>query len=299
MVPNSSTVILTIDVEDWFQVENFKPWIARGSWDSLELRLERNTNVLLDLLDTYGIHATFFTLGWVAERLPDLVREIRRRGSEVASHGNNHELFRGRKERDQTEDLRRSKQILEDILGERIEGFRAPSFSFDGRLLEKIQSAGYAYDSSFNSFSAHGRYGRISVGNLRKHGIAIEYRDSFYELPVSNIRLFGLTIPWGGGAYFRIMPFALFKWGVRRLLRTQGAYLFYLHPWEIDPEQPRVDEASLSSRLKHYANLQETQARLSSLIEYMDGSRFQTCSEYLGEAVNKGRMQVPENGHDV
>ena len=332
-------ILLTVDVEDWFQVENFKPWIPLSSWDSRELRVEKNTHRLLDLFDEtrvqgsgftvqgssalssslpaprsrlgrlapddrpptadhgqwtrnngqrttdHGpdekVHATFFVLGWLAERLPHLVYEVRARGHEVASHGYGHELCSQCPAGSLKEDLVKSRKLLEDIIGDRVYGYRAPSFSVSDAVLRVIAGAGYRYDSSYNSFGLHGRYGKISTGGSTKKGIAHLMSQDFYELPISNLTLGKKTFPFGGGAFFRMLPAALFRFGVRRILEKQGAYVFYVHPWELDPEQPRVKEASAGARFKHYSNLGRTHQRLARLIERFSDCRFVTCTDYL------------------
>jgi len=306
-------ILLTIDVEDWFQVENFKPWIPFESWDSRELRVEKNTHRLLDLLDDARVQkstlspptsgselpgsntkssesckscprkpkATFFVLGWLAERLPRLVREIQARGHEVASHGYSHELSNQCSTDCLKQDLLKSKKLLEDITGDRVYGYRAPSFSISDDVLRVIAEAGYLYDSSYNSFSLHGRYGKVSINGNKKRGVAHLLSNNFYELPISNLRLGKKIFPFGGGAYFRLMPPAFFRFGVRRILNQQGAYLFYVHPWELDYEQPRVREASANFKFRHYSNLGKTHQRLERLINRFSDCRFVTCTEYL------------------
>jgi polysaccharide deacetylase family protein (PEP-CTERM system associated) len=338
-------ILLTIDVEDWFQVENFKQWIPFSSWSSRELRVEENTHRLLDLLDSQRsavrrrttdngrnakAHATFFILGWLARRLPNLVREIHSRGHEVASHGYLHNRCNNQSQEELKKDLRDSKNLLEDIIGASVYGYRAPSFSINHDILKIIRDCGYLYDSSYNSFGMHSRYGRLNLSQSGTTDIAQQISNSFYELAISNIRLGnrtlrplqsvqscsrsmkakiltagilsvfggskseseaeieqkgmfwkGLTLPWGGGAYFRLMPFPLFKLGVQSILKQQKAYLFYLHPWELDPEQPRVVDASTLFKFRHYVNLNKTSSKLSSLIETFKAYPFVTCSEYL------------------
>ncbi|MFP3927921.1 MAG: polysaccharide deacetylase family protein, partial [Desulfobacteraceae bacterium] len=165
MTAAPSNILLTIDVEDWFQVENFKPCIPYSTWSSRDLRVERNTHRLLDLFDSTILNprATFFILGWIGERLPSLIREIHARGHEVASHGCNHELLSSLDAQALIKDLNKSKSLLEDIIGSRVYGYRAPSFSIDKEILGYIRDAGYLYDSSYNSFSLHGRYGRLPI----------------------------------------------------------------------------------------------------------------------------------------
>ncbi|OQX09287.1 MAG: polysaccharide deacetylase [Desulfobacteraceae bacterium IS3] len=272
-------ILITVDVEDWFQVENFKNWIPFSSWASREIRVEKNTHVLLDLLDSR--RATFFILGWLAERFPALVREIYDRGHEVASHGYDHHLCNRQTRADLTNDLSDSKKRLEDIIGAAVTGYRAPSFSIDNDILKIIEACGYGYDSSFNSFGMHGRYGKADLSQFERKGIAVKLSENFYELPVSNVKLGNKILPWGGGGYFRLIPFPIFRAGVRQILKTDGAYLFYMHPWEIDPGQPRVEEASLSYKFRHYTNLKKMQAKLSAVFETFKAARFISCKEFL------------------
>jgi polysaccharide deacetylase family protein (PEP-CTERM system associated) len=256
--------------------------------------------------------ATFFVLGWIAERLPNLVREIRARGHEIASHGHGHELCSQCSTDDLKEDLAKSKKLLEDITGERVYGYRAPSFSISQDVLQMIAEAGYLYDSSYNSFAMHGRYGKISLNGHERKGIAILLNQKskiknqkFYELPISNLPLFPFSnlgtladgpeqsrrstlahlrhfsLPWGGGAYFRLIPAPVFGIGVKKILRQQQAYLFYMHPWEIDPEQPRPEGPTAFSRFKHYTNLGRTEGKLRSLLLKFSKCSFITCHEHL------------------
>jgi len=289
------SVLFTVDVEDWFQVENFKPWIPFSSWPDRELRVERNTRYLLDLLEDgrspnglqgrmgQGVKATFFVLAWVAKRLPGLVREIHERGHEVASHGFCHTLCAQQSLGELQEDLMGSKKLLEDILGLPVAGYRAPSFSIDERILGVIENCGYRYDSSFNDLRVNSRYGRVDLSEKHKKGIAYEISSGFHEIPISNLAVWGQRLPWGGGGYFRMIPCDLFKWGVRSILGTEKAYVFFLHPWEIDPEQPRVRAASAFMRFRHYVNLRSCRAKVSSLLRGFSECRFVTCMEYLGQ----------------
>ena len=321
-----SYFLLTIDVEDWFQVENLRPWIPVSTWDSHDLRAERNVHRLLDLFDgessaavvqkgaswetaqnagaPKAVQATFFILGWVAERLPHLVREITSRGHEVASHGYHHQMCSRLGDDELKKDLSDSRRLLEDIAGVPVGGFRAPNFSVDQRVLSAIQAAGYRYDSSFNSFSLHGRYGRISLDGAPRAGVARRVGDDFYEIPVSNLPLAWclpgrylhgnrgsehLHLPWGGGSYFRLLPYWIFRRGIKAIIRNQGAHVFYLHPWEVDPEQPRVKAASLSARLKHYTNLDCMHSRLADMLAGFANCHFVTCRQYLDRNAAKSR----------
>lgn len=289
-----STIILSVDVEDWFQVENFKGSISYDSWADRELRVEKNTHILLDLFDsieTYGTDATqnpkatFFMLGWVAERFPGLVREIIKRGHEVASHGYMHHMCSTISDRDLQGDLTKSKTLLEDIIGCPVLGYRAPSFDINKSTLSVIESCGYLYDASYNSYGGHSRYGHVDFSTYEKSGIAIKLSDSFYELPVSNLTLLNKTIPWGGGGYFRLTPSTLFHMGVQRIIKQDNAYLFYTHPWEFDPGQPRVSDAPTFFKFRHYVNLHKNHDKLSRFIKTFNQSTFISCKDYLLEQI--------------
>ena len=321
MNPRNSTILLTIDVEDWFQVENFKHCIPFSSWPNCELRVEKNTHRLLDLLDCFGSarkpeaegekakgksnglrttdhgqgekpRVTFFVLGWIAQRLPHLVREINARGHEVASHGYCHDLCDHQSPAALKKDLTDSKRLLEDIIGAPVYGYRAPSFSINHDILKIIEESAYVYDSSYNSFAMHGRYGRLNLSQNGRKGIATQIADTrspipdvgsqvLYELPISNLRLGNRILPWGGGAYFRLIPSPIFIAGVKVILRKQNAYLLYLHPWEFDPEQPMVEKSPRFFKFRHYTNLDKTASKLSLFIETFKECRFVTCKQYL------------------
>lgn len=303
-----SHILLTIDVEDWFQVENFKPWIPYSSWPQCELRVERNVHRLLDLFDSIKledsprtaiesatrnpksdtwpltpdtrINATFFVLGWLAERLPGMVREICSRGHEVASHGYYHRLCREESAGHLTKDLKYSKELLEDLTGHAIIGYRAPGFSVDDTVLQSIEAAGYTYDSSYNSFGLNPRYGRIT-NTSNGHGFSFRISDDLHELPISNVTLGPTVLPWGGGGYFRLYPLPLFNMGVKSLLKRQGAFMLYAHPWEIDPNQPRVTNVAPFFRFRHYINLKSTLKKLHSFLVSFKHCNFVTCRQYL------------------
>ena len=286
-------ILLTFDVEDWFQVENFKEYISYDSWPERELRVEKNTLALLDLLDEASkrrqdgqqVQATFFTLGWVADKCPDLVREIDRRGHEVASHGFWHHLCYEQQERELLDDLKQSKEQLEEIVGKEVLGYRAPSFSVDDKVIKAIQQAGYLYDSSYNSYEGHGRYGSLTLPeeNRQKRGGCHTFPGPFYELPVSNLQVGNKVIPWGGGGYFRLLPGVIHRMGVRRVLAKQRCFTFYMHPWEIDPGQPRVTAAKASFRFRHYINLDQAADKLRKLILAFEGQSFVSCRQLIRE----------------
>jgi polysaccharide deacetylase family protein (PEP-CTERM system associated) len=227
------------------------------------------------------VKATFFVLGWVAQQVPHLVREIYDRGHEIASHGFYHEISSQQSHKNLQVDLSDSRKLLEDIIGEPVYGYRAPNFAINDDILKIVEEAGYQYDSSYNSFSMHGRYGYLNLSQQKKYGIAAKISDAFWELPISNIEIMKNIIPWGGGAYFRLLPFKLFRLGVHSILGKQNAYVFYLHPWELDPQQPRVKDIPVFNKFRHYYNLHKTALNLISLIQSFKGLSFLTCSQYL------------------
>lgn len=285
MEKNRKKIILTFDVEDWFQVENFKNHIKRDSWDKRELRVKENTIKILDILDSFEFKpkATFFVLGWLAKKDPSIVSEIESRGHETASHGYNHELCTNLNEEELLGDLIKSREILEDITGKKVLGYRAPSFAINDRIVEIIRKAGYSYDSSYNNFSMHGRYGEIDLGEKEKKGIAFRVYDGFYELPLSNIDFGNKIIPLGGGGYFRLYPSALFEFGMKKVLKKEDAFLYYSHPWEFDPFQPRVKQAPKSFKFRHYINLRKTEKKFEKMIQTFSDHEFVTIKDYLSQ----------------
>ncbi len=280
------TILLTFDVEDWFQVENFKEYIPYSTWSSRELRVEKNTVELLSILENApnSIKATFFILGWIAERCPQLVQEIHKRGHEVASHGFEHRLCYNQTPDELRLDLIKSKRLLEDIIGVEVAGYRAPSFSITDEAISMVSEVGYRYDSSYNSYEGHGRYGSLTLPKSAKPNSPIyTLSKSFHEIPVSNLRLGSVVIPWGGGGYFRLLPSLLHKVGVNQLLKRNNCYTFYMHPWEIDPGQPRVSEASFSFRFRHYVNLTKAKRKLEYFLQSNVEHSFLTCIDFVKE----------------
>ncbi|HID71081.1 MAG TPA: DUF3473 domain-containing protein [Desulfobacterales bacterium] len=278
------TILLTFDVEDWFQVENFKNNIPYSTWDARELRVEKNTIELLDLLESTSgsIKATFFVLGWIAERCPDLVREIHKRGHEVASHGFAHHLCYKQTSEELGHDLVKSKKLLEDIIGAEVAGYRAPSFSINDSAIKIIRNVGFLYDSSYNSYEGHGRYGSLTLSDTAKpdHPIYALSPD-FFEIPVSNLRFGGKIIPWGGGGYFRLLPTMLHQAGVRQVLKEKNCYTFYMHPWEIDPGQPKVREAASFFKFRHYVNIRKAKDKFGNFLAANAEHSFLSCREFI------------------
>ncbi len=255
---------MSIDVEDWFQVENLKPVVPRASWDGQESRVVRNTNRILELLEERGARATFFVLGWVAERHPELIRRIAAAGHEIASHGYGHDLLYTLTPAEFRADVDRGKKLLEDLTGQRVTGYRAPSFSITDWAVTILQELGFEYDSSVFPTVAHDRYGRLTGVDAGQ--TVLELRPGFYELCISCLPLGKRGLPWGGGGYFRMLPYPAWRAGVQRILASGSPYMFYLHPWEIDPGQPRVHGLSAVSRFRHYLNLARCESRFAALL---------------------------------
>lgn len=258
------TNALTVDVEDYFQVSAMAPHIDRASWDSRPCRVERNVHRLLDLFEQQNARATFFTLGWVAERYPNLTREIVARGHELASHGYGHLRASEQTPQEFRQDLLRAKGVLEDIGGSPVLGYRAPSFSIGhGNLwaFDVLLETGHRYSSSVYPVQ-HDHYGMPDAPRF-----PYDARPGLIEIPVTTTRLFERNLPAGGGGYFRLAPYALSRWALRRVNRIdRRPAIFYFHPWEIDPAQPRVAGTSLKTRFRHYVNLDKTEARLGRLL---------------------------------
>ena len=265
--PNAIVNAMTVDVEDYFHVSAFDGVVPRSRWDHFEHRVSENTDRVLAVFDDAGISATFFVLGWVAERYPALVRRIAAQGHEVASHGFAHRLVYDQTPAAFREDVTRAKRVLEDLSGTEVQGFRAPSYSITPRSLWAIDiliEAGYRYDTSIYPIH-HDRYG-IPVSSRAPYVID-RAAGSVLEIPASAARVLGMNLPVGGGGYFRILPYAWTRWGLDKINRDdrRGA-VFYLHPWEIDPAQPRL-AAGLLSRFRHYRNLHVAEARLRRLLQ--------------------------------
>jgi polysaccharide deacetylase family protein (PEP-CTERM system associated) len=253
---------MSVDIEDWFQVGAFETVIDRADWDKLEHRVERNTHAVLALFDEAGIKATFFILGWVAERYPALMQQIVAAGHEIANHGYDHARVHMLSPDQFRADLDRSRKILEDSSGQKVIGYRAPSFSIDRRTPwahEILAEQGYAYSSSVAPIR-HDHYGW--AGSPRFAWKPVEQSD-FIELPVTTVKLGNRILAAGGGGFFRLLPYALYQQSMRKMQRDDGhGAIFYFHPWEIDPEQPRVGNAPVRSKIRHYTNLKRMRAKL-------------------------------------
>jgi polysaccharide deacetylase family protein (PEP-CTERM system associated) len=258
--------VMSIDVEDWFHVENLRPVIRRDTWSEQQLRVEQNVDRMLQLMASFhgGVRCTFFVLGWVADRCPDLVRRIADAGHEIASHGYGHDLLDSLSPEEFRADVERSKGLLEDIVGAEVRGYRAPSFSIKEWAIPILQSVGFSYDSSLFPSVGHDRYGNLA--GIGPDQPVVEVSPGFFEIGVSCVTIASRGFPWGGGGYFRLLPYRVFRRGARRILRSGRPYVFYIHPWEIDPDQPRVEGLPRSYEFRHYVGLGRCEARFTSLL---------------------------------
>ena len=258
------TNALTIDVEDYFQVSAFAPYIARDDWDRRECRVERNVARILDMLAARETKATFFVLGWIAERYPALVQSIAAQGHEIASHGYGHQRASDLSQAQFEADIRRAKAILEDIADVEVRGYRAPSFSIGtGNLwaFDSLARAGYRYSSSVYPIR-HDHYGMPDSPRFA-HPVS----DGLIEIPVTTLRLFSRNFPSSGGGYFRLLPYALSRWMLRQVNSGEAQpAIFYFHPWEIDAGQPRIAGIDARTRFRHYVNIDRMAARLQQLL---------------------------------
>jgi polysaccharide deacetylase family protein (PEP-CTERM system associated) len=256
---------MTCDVEDYFQVSAFAPYIDRASWPTRECRVEANMDRILALFDAKGVRATFFTLGWIAERYPNVVKRIVAGGHELASHGYGHLRASDQSRAEFENDIRSAKALLEDIGGQAVLGYRAPSFSI-GRdnlwALDVLLEAGYRYSSSIYPV-AHDHYG---MPEAPRFAFYPNGPDGLLEVPITTVQMMGKNLPAGGGGYFRLLPYALSRWMMAKVNQDdRQPALFYFHPWEIDPGQPRPEGVGAKSRFRHYVNIDRMERRIEAL----------------------------------
>lgn len=269
---------ISVDVEDYFHVAALSKTISRDQWDGIPSRVETNTRLLLDMFDGRGVKGTFFVLGWVAEKHPELVKEIAARGHEVACHGFSHQLVYRQTPEVFREETRRSKALLEDLAQCAVNGYRAASYSITPAslwALDILAEAGFTYDSSIFPVR-HDRYG-MPGADEQPHILKTPSGYSLVEFPLSVYRIFKYNLPVAGGGYFRLFPYAVTRFAFRRINAAGTPGIFYLHPWEVDPDQPRV-KASLLSTFRHYNNLDRCEKRLEQLL---DDFRFTTVTNVL------------------
>lgn len=267
------TNAMSVDVEDYFQVGAFETVVARADWDSFAGRVSENTRRCLDLFAAERVSATFFTLGWVAERHPDLIQDIVNGGHEVASHGYGHDRVHGFTPQLFREDLRRSRAILEDAAGTKVIGYRAPSFSIARKnswAHDVLAEEGYVYSSSVAPIQSD-HYGWPEAPRFAYRPV---HGSEMLEIPVSTVEYAGRRLACGGGGFFRLLPYRFSSWAIQRLNEAEGApAVFYFHPWEIDPDQPRIEGAPLKSRVRHYTKLGAMAGKLQRVLRHFRWDR--------------------------
>ena len=283
------TNALTIDVEDYFQVSAMAPYIRRDEWDLRDCRVERNVDRILAMLDQHATHATFFTLGWVAERYPQLVKRIVSQGHELASHGYGHQRASDLTRAEFSADISRAKALLEDLGGVAVRGYRAPSFSInEGNLwaFDYLRETGHLYSSSIYPIK-HDHYGMPNAPRFA-HSVA----GGLIEIPVTTLRVGSRNLPSSGGGYFRLLPYALSRWMIRRVNAVDAMpAIFYFHPWEIDLAQPRVAGIDLKTRFRHYVNIGRMEQRLAALLKDFRWGRMDDI--FLGQTAQVKSQPAP------
>lgn len=260
------TNAMSVDVEDYFQVSAFEGVIEKSSWDSLECRVEANVDRILELFEKHNTRATFFTLGWIAERYPKMIQRIVDQGHELASHGWEHIRVTNQNREQFQKDISRTRKLLEDMSGQQVTGYRAASYSINGDniwALDELAEAGYLYSSSIAPVN-HDLYGMPDAPRFKFQ--AADGR--LLEIPITTVSIAGKNINCAGGGWFRLFPYGFSKWAIRRInVEENQAAVFYFHPWEVDPQQPRVTEAGLKSKFRHYLNLSKMHSRLDRLLQ--------------------------------
>ena len=254
---------LTIDVEDYYHVSGFNSVIKFADWENLESRLDISMGKILKILSHYGVKATFFVLGWVAEKFPTVVKAIHQAGHEIASHSYAHRLIYDQTPDEFQVDMQRSLEVIHSIIGKEVIGYRAPSFSITKQTLwalDIMQNLGIIYDSSVFP-THHDRYG-IPDAPVAPY----EIRPGLWEFPITTVQVLGYNFPVGGGGYMRLYPYLLTRWGIQRVNSQGRPAVVYVHPWELDPDQPKIENVSLLNRFRHYQNLDKTEARLRALL---------------------------------
>ena len=283
------TCILTFDIEEWFQVENLKGAIRKSDWRLKKSSVEGNTFKILELLNKYGISATFFILGWIAEEKSGLVSAISAAGHEIACHGFSHDLAYSLNEEILYQDILRSKMALESITSQKVIGYRAPSFSISDTVLKILRDLKFIYDSSYNPFRWNERYGIITskLQPVNHSCYLTEY--GLLEIPSSTFSLSKFNLPMGGGAYFRSIPLPIFKVMVRAILKSKKFYTFYLHPWELEPGQEKIQHIKINYKFRHYYGLKKTEVKFEKFIQFLKESdcRFLKMEQFTNDLLEK------------
>ncbi len=277
--------LFTFDIEEWFQVENLKGAITREDWKSKKSTVEKNTEKILDILDKHNIKGTFFILGWIARENKKLIKLIADRNHEVACHGFSHDIAYQLDQEKLYSDILKSKTMLEDICEQKVIGYRAPSFSISDQVLNILKSLNFKYDSSYNPFKWNSRYGHIDTPLKKITDGCYQTEQGVFEIPLSTLSYLNLNFPVGGGAYFRIIPFFIFRRLVKMLLKNKNFYNFYLHPWEFEIDQERIKNIKWQYKFRHYYGLNKTEVKLEKLISFLkeSGCKFLTVSAYVNQ----------------
>lgn len=273
----------TVDVEDYFQVEALRSAIKQGDWDKYDCRVEKNTHLILQQLSDVKKKGTFFVLGWIAKRYPELIKMIADQGHEVASHGMSHQLIYNQSIEVFRKETIDSKSLLEDIVQKPVEGYRAATYSITKRslwALDILAEAGFKYDSSIFPMK-HDNYGIADI-NPVPHLLTTPNGHQLVEFPISTLKNKLLTIPIAGGGYFRLFPYFFSRWGLSKINKQRRPFVFYIHPWEVDPEQPVISNISKFSKFRHYNNLHKCEARLSRLIKDFEFTTMKSVLVELG-----------------
>jgi polysaccharide deacetylase family protein (PEP-CTERM system associated) len=287
-VATTSKFLATFDIEDWFHAENVRASLPDMDPDSLEARLEPNAHELLDILAEAGVRSTMFVLGWVAERYPAIVRRIVADGHEVASHTHLHRNLNQLSRDEVVRELAQAKDALEQVTGLAVRGVRAPNFSVSDEVLDVLAEAGYWYDSSYFGFAQHDRYGRISM-TIDADAPVVEVRPGLLEIQMTRVPVGPLMVPWAGGAYFRLIPYEVFRRGVARRLRSTSWFTFYLHPWELDAEETAPPGMPRSLRFRAYTGRARVGRDLRRLVSEFGSSR-------IDEALRDRGFEAPDGG---
>lgn len=279
--------LASFDVEEWFHAENLKGALPTSDWDRLESRVERNTHEMLDALAEVGAKATCFVLGWIARRYPQLVRRMVSDGHEIASHSDTHPRLYSLARPALAEELTRARDSLQQLTGLPVWGIRAPMFSISDAVLDYLAEAGYWYDSSFYDFKAHDRYGQLSTP-IDPERAVVEVRPGLLELPMSRVAFGPMALPWAGGGYFRLIPPRLYRWGVARRLARRSWFMFYFHPWELDPEEPRPRGLSPTLKFRAYVGRGRMRRDLRVLLRRFGSLRIDQALRTMGFAPPNG-----------
>ena len=273
--------LASFDIEDWFHAENVKPSLPTSDWSRLQWRVERNTHDLLDILAQAGVRSTFFVLGWIARRHPELVRRMVAEGHEVASHTYAHHQLHRLTREELVADLARARDTLEQLTGVRVLGVRAPAFTITDQLLDCLAEARYWYDSSYYAFQLHHRYGRLETAIDAEQPV-VEIRPGLLELPMTCLRIGPLPVPWAGGGYFRLIPYPLYRWGVERHLKARGSFMFYFHPWEFDVEETPLPNLPWHMKFRAFVGRRRMHRDLAKLLVEFGSARIDDTLRSLG-----------------